>query len=197
MINDLITGNADFGLSGTADILERREAVEFNIPMYELRFLAVFLHPNLRRDSYALVKPFNKAVWMFLLAFLIIFALALTGVRLGIERGGWQQGLSNSDDLMVEQNLSVFWAVHFTCSKSVQWISTHISFMTVIMCGFLFGTVLNATYAAVLVSFLSLPLKSFVTVEDLVLASFNFDTMPMPFFNVLKVRQCLLYKKRT
>ena len=189
MINELLMGNADLGLSGTADILERRDVVEFNVPMYKWRFVAVFLHPTLRRDNFAIVKPFDEYLWFAILASIAAFTLAITIVEWVYEqvlRPCFPKPAALP--MTREEGPSSLWTMNFLCCKSIPLSQADLPVMMIMICGFMLGFVLNVTYTAMIFSFLSVPSKSYTSLDELLKKSFQFDRMPSPIINVLQVK---------
>ena len=193
MIHELMIGTADFGLSGTADILNRGKVVDFTLPVYTWRFAAFFLHPNLRRDNFALIKPFDKYLWV---------AIIVSVINLGIVTVTFQKILSicprkcrqseKSAVEAVDEGPLALWAMNMLCSRSIPHIPSQSSVMTVALCGFCFGLLLNATYSAMLFSFLSLPLNSLSSLDDLLQNSYSFGTLGSPIIDLFMVTATLV-----
>ena len=77
MVADLLHGDADLGLSSTADVPSRRLAVDFNIPTTSLKLSAFFVPPQPTAKTGALLHPFQTDVWIAILFWLILLTSVL------------------------------------------------------------------------------------------------------------------------
>ena len=194
MIHDLLKGYADLGLSSTADLLHRRDTVDFTIPVYSWQFVAFFLHPNLRRDNFAMFRPFNNYLWMAVIGYLIIFSVVIILAKFVTEHSP-THGVQEIDNTSVQtsgvvkvEGASLLWTMNMICSKSIPHIPTYyVSVMAVTFSGFVFGFLLSVTYSAMLFSFLSLPLTPFSSLDDLLQNSYYVGTVGSPVVDLFMV----------
>ena len=77
MVADLIHGDADLGLSSTADVPSRRIAVDFNIPTTSLKLSAFFVPPQPTAKTGALLHPFQADVWIAIIFWLVLLTSVL------------------------------------------------------------------------------------------------------------------------
>ncbi|CAG7727371.1 unnamed protein product [Allacma fusca] len=77
MVADILAGEADLGISSSADLAFRRAVVDFNMPTNRLKLSAFFKKPQAATHANALIEPFKGIFWFVLICSMISLSLVL------------------------------------------------------------------------------------------------------------------------
>ena len=193
MIGDLVNGDTDLALSSVVHNDQRREVVDFNIDLYNWKFLALFRQPDFRRDSMAFLRPFDRYVWVAMMLSIMFLALATFGIKIIHEFLGdeeleeqfeWNFGVVRRLFDAVFNTLALLCGVGLRDDDGDEMaLPVKVLFLS----KSLLGVILYAFYGGMLISFLAVADVPFSSLEQLLATPYRFDAMSGDPFLMLQV----------
>ena len=163
MIELLLNGEADFSITHAVSIPARTAVVDFTLSSSTFRFAALYRQPSFRKNALALVKPFLASLWMGVLAWCGVMALALASTQLGMSTVA-DDGTNHAEEGSVLADC-VLYTIATVCqqdhlpfikSSSHRKAINSFAMISLILTGAVATLTLNAAYGANLFTFLSL-----------------------------------------
>ncbi|XP_066940101.1 glutamate receptor ionotropic, kainate 2-like [Macrobrachium rosenbergii] len=150
-----------------ADTYERRQLVDFTVPLFVDESAVIYKRPELEPDIFGFVKPFTGLIWLLIFASsaaasLIFFILYLvpfsasegTGLgdassrRVRPQTSGWSKVITSLEK-------SVGWSLYCLLGQSVLWFPTRMTLRIALgvwlLITFIIGTVYRSTVKAMLI----------------------------------------------
>ena len=164
MVRHLLDGEADVGISLSAQLPLRRTAVDFTFSTATFKYVAVFRKSSLRKSEMALLRPFKKSLWAMVLTWCFLMTATISCL---------QYRSSSRKDRKIKVDW-ILYPVATVCLRSSHYgvHAGQTGVMVLVLTGSAVAIVLNASYSGLLYSFLSLTVNSASDVLD--------QTEPLP-----------------